>query len=57
MAQTIKMVRESDGKEADVHPAEVENFRKGGYVEARPEKAQAPKKAPPVRGRKKQSEG
>lgn len=31
-SQTIKMVSES-GAIADVHPAEVENYRKGGYRE------------------------
>ena len=30
MAQTIRMARE-DGKAADVHPNEVENFRKAGF--------------------------
>jgi hypothetical protein len=29
--KTVLMVRE--GKEADVHPDEVENYRKGGYTE------------------------
>lgn len=56
MAQTIRMVRESDGKTADVHPAEVENFKLGGYVEVTPAKAETPK-TPIRRGRKKQGEG
>ena len=30
--KTVKMVR--DGVEADVHPDEVENYKKAGYVEA-----------------------
>jgi hypothetical protein len=29
----VKMVRE-DGKTADVHPQEVDNYRSGGYREA-----------------------
>lgn len=29
-SELIKMVRE-DGKEADVHPVEAENFKAGGY--------------------------
>lgn len=31
---TVKMVRD-DGKTVDVHPSEVENYRKGGYQEAK----------------------
>jgi len=36
MADLVKM-RRDDGTEADVHPAEVENFREGGFdvVEAK----------------------
>lgn len=30
----VKMIRE-DGKTANVHPSEVENFKKGGYTEAK----------------------
>lgn len=30
----VKMIRE-DGKTANVHPAEVENFKKGGYTEVK----------------------
>jgi len=33
VAKTVKMVR-PDGKTADVHPAEVENYRSGGYEKA-----------------------
>lgn len=33
MANTIKMQRE-DGKTADVHPDEVENYRAGGFEPA-----------------------
>lgn len=41
----VKMVRESDGHEADVHPAEVANFEAGGYkVVAEPKKTDKPKK-------------
>ena len=40
----VKMVRESDGHEADVHPAEVANFEAGGYKVAEPKKADKPKK-------------
>lgn len=31
---TVKMVR-YDGKTADVHASEIENYRKGGYKEAK----------------------
>ena len=34
MANTIPMRRESDGKTADVHPDEVENYRLGGFEPA-----------------------
>jgi len=33
VAKTVKMVRK-DGKTADVHPTEVENYRSGGYEKA-----------------------
>jgi hypothetical protein len=33
VAKTVKMVR-PDGKSADVHPTEVENYRSGGYEKA-----------------------
>ena len=33
VAKTVKMVR-PDGKTADVHSAEVENYRLGGYEKA-----------------------
>lgn len=38
MANTIKMIRtDAEGKVtlADVHPAEVENFKAGGYIPAK----------------------
>lgn len=31
MTSTTRMFRESDGKCADVHPAEVDEYRKGGF--------------------------
>lgn len=34
VAKIVKMVNEQ-GKEADVHPDEVENFKKGGFREAK----------------------
>ena len=33
VAKTVKMVR-PDGKTADVHPTEIENYRSGGYEKA-----------------------
>lgn len=30
-AKLVKMARESDGLTADVHPAEVENYKTGGF--------------------------
>ena len=32
MSKTIKMKRESDGKEVDVHPNELSNYAVGGFV-------------------------
>lgn len=34
MPATIRMTRESDGRCADVHPAEVDEYRKGGFEPA-----------------------
>jgi hypothetical protein len=31
----VKMEHVDTGKKADVHPEEVENFKKGGFVEAK----------------------
>lgn len=40
MVTLVHMIRESDGKTADVHPAEVENYRAGGFEPiATPEEA------------------
>jgi hypothetical protein len=46
MADLVKMVRKSDGHEADVHPDMVEDYKRGDYVVQ-----EAPKK----RGRTKKS--
>lgn len=32
MTNTIKMIRERDGKTADVHPDMVEDYRAGGFA-------------------------
>ena len=37
--KTVPMVRDSDGKTADVHPAEVENWRKAGWSTLKPQRA------------------
>ncbi len=34
MADLVKMVRKSDGHEADVHPDMVEDYKRGDYVVA-----------------------
>lgn len=45
----VKMIR-GDGREADVHPGMVADYRKGGYVEA---KDDAEESQPIRKGRKK----
>ncbi len=32
MAELVKMYRDRDGREADVHPDEVDNYRLGGFI-------------------------
>ena len=47
MADLIKM-RRDDGKEADVHPSMVDDYKKGGFVSVegdQPAKAKKPAKA------------
>lgn len=34
MTKLIKMIRQDDGKTAEVHPDEVSNFARGGFVKA-----------------------
>ncbi len=34
MTDLVKMVREADGKTADVHPDMVEHYQRGGYAAA-----------------------
>ena len=47
MAELVKMIRESDGHEADVHPDMVDDYKTGDYVveTPKPTPKPAPKKA------------
>ena len=44
MADLIKM-RRDDGKEADVHPLMVDDYKRGGFRAVEETKPEAPKKA------------
>lgn len=39
--KTVLMVRNDDGKTADVHPDEVENWRRAGWATVKPARAES----------------
>lgn len=45
MAKTVKMIREEDGREADVHPDMVEEYKAGGFAEVKPRPVAKPRGA------------